>query len=84
MVENSPGRSDPRIGGAVMVVVGRGLRFRFAFLGAIVMWVVRVGVEGIGGGSWSFVKKLVSGCCRVPAGGSFGRVVCGRSGKVRD
>ena len=67
-----------------MVGVGRGLRFRFGFLGGIVMWAVRVSVGGIGSGSRSFVRKLESGCCRVPVGGSLGRVVCGRSGKVRD
>ena len=84
MAENSPGRSDPRIGGAEMVGVGRGLRFRFGFLGGIVMWAVRARVGGVGSGSRSVVRKLDSGCCRVPAGGSLGRVVCGRSGKVRD
>ena len=67
-----------------MVGVGRGLRFRFGFLGAIVMWVVRVSVVGIGDRTLLFVRKLGSGCCRVPAGGSIGRVLCGRSGKVRD
>ena len=68
-----------------MVGVGRGLRFRFGFLGGIVMWAVRVSVGGIGGGgSRLFVRKLESGCCRVPVGGSLGRVVCGRSGKVRE
>ena len=67
-----------------MVGVGRGLRFRFGFLGAIVMWVVRVSVEGTGGGVRSLVRKSGSGCCRSPAGGSVGRVLCGRSGKARD
>ena len=67
-----------------MVGVGRGFRFRFGFLGGIVMWAVRVEVGGVGGRSRSFVRNLDSGCCRVPAGRSLGRVLCGRSGKVRD
>ena len=61
MAENSPGRSDPRIGGAVMVGVGRGLRFRFTFLGAIVMRAVRVTIGGTGGGTRSLVRKSGSG-----------------------
>ena len=59
MAENSPGRSDPRMGGTVTVAVSRGLRLRFAFLGAIVMWTVRVGVEG--GGCWNRVRARNSG-----------------------
>ena len=84
MAKNSPGRSDPLMGGAVMVVVGRGLRLRFVFLGAIVMCAVRVEVEGSGGGTRLLVRKSGSGCCRVRVGGSVGSVVCGRSGKARE
>ena len=61
MFENSPGRSDPRNGGAVTVVVGRGCRFRFGFLWAIVMWAVRVDVGGVGCRSRSLVRNLDSG-----------------------
>ncbi len=84
MAENSPGRSDPLMGGAVTVVVGRGLRLRFVFLGAIVMWTVRVGVEGGGGWSRVCVRKSGSGCCRGPVGVSGGSVVCGRLEKMRE
>ena len=67
-----------------MVGAGRGLRFCFTFLGAIVMWAVRVDVEGIGGGTRSLMRKSGSGCYLSPAGGSVGSVLCGRSGKARD
>jgi hypothetical protein len=84
MAENSPGRSDPLMGGAVTVVVGRGLRLRFVFLGAIVMWTVCVGVEGGGGWARVCVRKSGSGCCRGPVGESVGSVVCGRLEKMRE
>ncbi len=84
MAENSPGRSDPRMGGAVTVAVGRGLRLRFDFLGAILIWTVRVGAEG--GGCWTrvFVRKSGSGSWRGPGGGSVGNVVFGRLEKMRE
>ncbi len=75
MAENSPGRSDPRSGGAVTVGVGRGFRFRFGFLWESVMCAVRVEVGGVGSRSQLFVRNVDSGCCRVPAGRSLGRVL---------
>ncbi len=84
MAENSPGRSDPRIGGAVTVGAGRGFRLRFGFRWESVMWAVRVEVGGVGSRSQLFVRNVDSGCCRVPGGRSLGRVLLGKSGKVRD
>ena len=76
MAENSPGRSVPRRGGAVTVVVVRVWRLRFVFGGrGIVMMAGLMGkVEGEGEGRVC-ERKSESCIWRGPEGGSAGSVV---------
>ena len=85
MAENSPGRSDPRIGGVVIEVDVRVCFFRFVFGGReIVMVVGLVGLwEGVGRGRVC-ERKFDRGSCRVPGVKSVGRVEWGMSGIVRE
>ena len=75
MAENSQGRSDPRIGGAVIGVVLRVYFLRFVFGGrGIVMVVGLVGVwEGVGRGRVC-ARKSERGSCRGPVVGLVGSV----------
>ena len=84
MAENSPGRSDPRIGGAKTGVCVRECFCRFGFgLREIVMV---TGVGGVRGCSEGAVctRKSVRDVCRMSEGRLVGRVVCETSGKVRE
>ena len=82
MAENSPGRSDPQIGGVVIEVEVRACFLRFVFGGReIVMVVGLVGLwEEVGRGRVCERKSDI-GSCRVK---SVGRVEWGMSGKVRE